>query len=187
MGPNDDIGSNGCIYRWAHSIPSPATAAYANGPIRSHRQLQLHMPMGPHETIGNNSCIFQWAQTKLSAAPVGKLMGPCEAIDSNGCICQWAHAIPSATAAAYSNGPIRTHRQLQLHMPMGPFDPIASYSCICRWAHSEPLHSSLDGPTRNVRTFSFNGPTWAFPSPSVKMHVGFNDYYGINLLHGLSC
>ena len=56
---------------------------------------------------------------------------------------------------------------------------------LWKWAHLEHSHSSLDGLTRNVRTLSLNGPTWAFPSPLVKMHVGFNDYYGINLLHGL--
>ena len=54
---------------------------------------------------------------------------------------------------------------------------------LWEWAHSEHSPNSLDRPTCNVRPLSHNGPTWAFPSPTVKLHMGFNDYYGINLLH----
>src|SRR6202167_2670683 len=140
MGPCDTIGSssyvfqwaqtklsaaNSCICRWAHAIPSVAAAAYANGPMRYHRQQQLHMPMGPCEGIGSSSYVFQWAQTKLSA--------------ENSCICRWAHTKPSVAAAAYAtgpmqyhwqktaayaDGPMRSHRQQQLHIPMGPNEAI---------------------------------------------------------------
>ena len=70
------------VWQWAHTKPSATAAAYFDGPMRNHRQQQLHMPMGPCDTIGSSSCI-----------------------------CRWAHAKPSATTVAYSNGPKRSYRQ----------------------------------------------------------------------------
>ena len=54
---------------------------------------------------------------------------------------------------------------------------------LWEWAHSEHSPSSLDGPTHNVHPGSLNQPMWVFPSPLVKLHMGFNDCYGINLPH----
>jgi len=108
-----------------------------------------------HASIGSSSSTFQWAQTKLSAAPAGKIMGPCEALDSNSCIYQWAHAKPSATAAAYFNGPMKSQRQKQLHMSMGLYDTIGgSSSSICPWAYTEPSATTVacsNGPKRSYR------------------------------------
>src|ERR1700691_2006254 len=121
MGPCDTIGSssyvfqwaqtklsaaNSCICRWAHAIPSVAAAAYANGPMRYHRQQQLRIPMGPNEAIGSKQLHMP--------------MGPCDTIGSSSCICQWAHAIPSAAAATYSNGPKRSYRQQTAAYADGP-------------------------------------------------------------------
>jgi hypothetical protein len=123
--------------------------------------------MGPHETIGSISCIFQWAKTKLSTAPVEKIMGPCKATGNSSCICQWAqtrllaapvvklmgpfegidsssssicrwaHAKLSTSAGAYASGPTRNYRQRQQHMPMGPHETIGSSSCMRQWAQTK--------------------------------------------------
>ena len=154
MGPHNTIGSNSCICRWAHMTPSATAAAYFNGPMRyhwrqqvhmpmghakalataaayfdrpmrNHRWKQVHMPMGPHDTIGNSSSIFRWACA--------------ETISGNSCICQWAHVTPSATAAAYFDGPMQYHRRQRVHMPMGPRKTINNSSCLFHWAHAKPL------------------------------------------------
>ena len=71
----------------------------------------------------------------------------------------WAHARPLAASHCIMwVGPLRTFTQ------------------FTQWAH---------GPTCNVHLHSLNGPMWAFTRLLVKIHMGFNDYYGINLLHGL--
>ena len=122
-----------------------------NGPMQSHRQEWVHIPMGPCKTIGSSSCMSQWAQTKLSTAPVGKLMGPCKAIGSSNSIFRWAHAKLSAAAGAYANGPTQNHQQQQLLISMGPNKAIGISSWMREWAHAKLLTAAgayANGPTQ---------------------------------------
>ena len=43
IGPRETIGNSSCLF---------------DGPMRNHRQQELHMPVGPRETIGNSSYFF---------------------------------------------------------------------------------------------------------------------------------
>ena len=155
MGPHKTIDRSSCIYQWAHAIPSAAVAAYADGPTRNHQQQQLHIAMGPNKAIGSicwetNGPIRSHQQQQQRHMQ----MGPCGAIDSNSCICRWAHTKPSATAAAYFDGPKRSHQQQQPHMSMGPRETIGSSSSIRQWAHAKPSATAVayaDGPMRYHR------------------------------------
>jgi hypothetical protein len=124
-----------------------------NGPMRSHWQKILHMPMGPSQCIGSTLC--------------KKIVGPFEIIGSKLYIFQWAHPGASAVHRVKNSGPMRNHWQKILHIPMGPSwcfgsalckkivgpcEIIGSIFCVCQWAHpsaSAVHHMRNNGPMQN--------------------------------------
>ena len=80
-------------------------------------------------------------------------MGPSEAIGSLPQLqMHWAHAI-------VLTGPVPNG--------LGPNETIGTMSLYYD-----------SGPIRNIRPLSLNGPMWASPSSSVKLHMGSTDYCG---------
>ena len=71
------------------------------------------------------------------------------------------------------NGPIWRHQE-ELPKNDGPI-----------WKHRQHLIENNNGPTHNNRPFLLDGSMWAFTRSLVKLHMGFNGYYGKYLLHGL--
>jgi len=128
MGPRDTIHNSSDIFRWAHAIPL-AAATYFDGPMRSHRQKQLYLPMGSFDPFGSSCSICQWAHAKPSATAAAYFDGLIEKSDF---CCGWLLAGLSTEAAVYTNGPIRSLRQQQPHIPMGPRETIGNSSRLFR-------------------------------------------------------
>ena len=95
---------------------------------------------------------IQWAHAMTLTAAPRKVMGPSEAIGSLPQLkMQWAHAIALSAPALKVLGPSGTIGSISLD-----YD---------------------SRPTHNTRPLSLGWPMWAFLSSSVKLHMGFTDYY----------
>src|SRR6267154_5176570 len=88
----------------------------------------------------------------------------------------WAHPWSSAAFPKGITGPKHSHQhKAAAANALGPNETISGI-----------LLEIDSGPTRKIQPLSLDGPIWAFPSSSVKLHMGFIDYYNKLLVHYVS-